>query len=360
MAEASHRIRAEILEQFCMQAMVRAGMSEKDARTTATVLVTTDTWGVHTHGSKQLRNLMKDFREGKMDPKAATELLSEGPSWALFDGHRSMPMISASLAMRAAMEKARDTGIAYSVVRDSGHFGAAGFYANMAALEGMIGICMCNVDPGVAVPGSRGPVLGTNPFSYAVPAGKGKTVFLDIATSVVAASKVFAARSTGKPIPDGWLVDKDGLPTTDPSGYPQVGALLPMAGHKGYGIALMVEILTGVLSGGPFGRDIVSWIYGPEPVNQSLSFIAINVGSLMPAAAFAGRMEELAGQIHQAPKALGAERIYLPGEKEWENRDRALKEGMILPPDVLESLRGVAADLSLDASGLFDRVDRNG
>ncbi len=100
----------------------------------------------------------------------------------------------------------------------------------------MIGISMCNVDPGVAVPGSRGPVLGTNPLAYAVPAGKERPVFLDIATSVVAAGKVYAAQAAGKPIPEGWLIDADGLPTTDPAGYPRVGALMPMAGHKGYGI----------------------------------------------------------------------------------------------------------------------------
>jgi ureidoglycolate dehydrogenase (NAD+) len=261
-------------------------------------------------------------------------------------------MLSACIAMATAVQKARATGIAYSVVRDSGHFGAAGYYANMAAQEGMVGLCMCNVDPGVAAPGSRGPVLGTNPFSYAVPAGKGKTVFLDIATSVVAASKIYAARATGKPIPEGWVVDKDGLPTTDASSYPQVGALLPMAGHKGYGIALMVEILTGVMSGGQFGNGVTSWVFGPAPVNQSLSFIAIDVGAFMPRADFVRRMEELAAQIHGAPRALGADRIYLPGEKEWENRDKALKEGIRLPPDVIESLKGLAQDVSLDFSSV--------
>jgi len=360
MDEPAQRVPVHALERFCVSAMLKAGMQEEDARMTADVLVTTDTWGVHTHGTKQLRNMLKSFRDGKMDLRAQAELIAEGPSWALYDGHRSMPMVASRNAMRTAMEKARTTGIAFVTVRNSGHFGAAGFYANMAAREGMIGVSMCNVDPGVAVPGSRGPVLGTNPLSYAVPAGRGKTVFLDIATSVVAASKVYAAQATGKKVPEGWLIDKDGLPTTDPSGYPRAGALLPMAGHKGYGIALMVEILTGMISGGAFGSDLASWIFGTHPVNQSLSFMAIEIGVFMPREEFVRRMEALMAQIHDAPRALGAERIYLPGEKEWENRERALKEGIVLPPDVAASVNGLAEDYALEAAALFAHADSGG
>jgi len=357
MGDVSRKVRVDTLQSFCTRAMKKAGMSAEDAQITADVLVTTDTWGVHTHGTKQLRPLLKNFRDGKMDLHASAELISEGPSWAIFDGHRSMPMVTSTIAMRTAMEKAGDTGIAYVGVRNSGHFGAAGYYANMAAQKGLIGISMCNVDPGVAVPGSKTPVLGTNPLAYAVPAGKEKAVFLDIATSVVAAGKVYAAQAAGKKIPEGWLLDAEGLPTTDPSGYPHVGALLPMAGHKGYGIALMIEILTGVLNGGAFGKDVVSWVKGGEPVNQSLTFIALDVGVLMPVDEFRRRMDELILEIRGAPKARGTERIYLPGEKEWENREMVLQEGLSLPSDVLASLQGLAEDHALDMSGLFMTAD---
>jgi len=341
-------IRIDDLTTFCIRAMNAAGMSSSDARATAEVLVTTDTWGVHTHGTKQLRGLLKNFRDGKMDIRASAELVGEGPSWTLFDGHRGMPMVASQKAMRTAIEKARATGIAFSGVRNSGHFGAAGFYANMAAGEGMVGMSVCNVDPGVAVPGSRGPVLGTNPLAYAVPTCTERTVFLDIATSVVAAGKVYQAQAAKKPIPEGWLIDKDGLPTTDPSGYPVVGALLPMAGHKGYGISLLVEILTGVLCGGAFGADVTSWVKGSLPVNQSLSFVAINVGAFMPVAAFRERVESLCASIRNAPRAVNADRIYLPGEREWDSRERALRDGLALPPDVLANLQGLADDFSLD------------
>ncbi|MGO9310739.1 MAG: Ldh family oxidoreductase [Spirochaetia bacterium] len=353
MGDVSGKVRVEALESFCVRAMTKAGLSEGDARTSADVLVTTDTWGVHTHGTKQLRPLLKNFRDGKMDLRASAELVSEGPSWAIFDGRRSMPMVTSTMAMRKAMEKAQVSGIAYVAVRNSGHFGAAGYYAMMAAREGMVGVSMCNVDPCVAVPGSKTPVLGTNPLAYAAPAGQEKPVFLDIATSVAAASKIFAAKALGKTIPEGWLLDAEGVPTTDPRGYPQAGALLPMAGHKGYGIAMMIEILTGVLAGGAFGGDVTSWVNGPQPVNQSFSFIAIDIGAFMPIEAFGRRMDKLIREIRGAPKARGTERIYLPGEKEWENRERALQSGLALPADVVANLKGAAEDYGLDIGDLF-------
>ncbi len=347
------------LERLCRDAMAKAGVGAEEARITADVLVTTDTWGVHTHGTKQLRGLLKNFRDGKMTLDASAEMVGQGASWALFDGHRSLPMVSSHLAMRTAMEKARSTGIAFAGVRNSGHFGAAGYYAVLAARQGMIGLAMCNVDPGVAVPGSRGPVLGTNPLAWAAPTGNDRPLFLDIATSVVAAGKVYQAQAAGKPIPQGWLIDGDGLPTTNPAGYPLRGALLPMAGHKGYGISLLIEILTGVLCGGAFGADVVSWVNGPAPVNQSLSFIAVDAAAFMPLQGFSGRVDTLAASIRGAPKAVNADRIWLPGEREWENREKALREGLLLPADVAASLSSLCADLSLDAARYgVDRVDR--
>ncbi len=342
------RVELDELKAFCEKALIKAGLGREDSAITAEVLSATDAWGTFTHGTRQLRKLIKNYVDDKMDLGASTELVSEGPSFAVFDGHRSMPAVSSSLAMRTAIRKAHETGIAVATVRDSGHFGAAGYYANMAAKEGCFGLSFCNVDPGVAVPGSRGPVLGTNPLSYAVPLGTGRSVFLDIATSVVAATKVFRAQATGVAIPEGWLIDKDGLPTTDPSGYPLKGALQPMSGHKGYGLALMVELLTGILGGGSFGSEVVSWVNSSQPVNQSMCFIAIDIAKFMPVARFEERVGELARQIHESPKALGSDRIYLPGEIEWDKAEDALKTGVLLPLDVIDQLRGIAADLGSD------------
>jgi ureidoglycolate dehydrogenase (NAD+) len=347
------RVPCRQLEDLCVQAMVRSGMTEADAATTAEVLVTTDTWGTHTHGTKQLRNLLKNFREGRMDVKARAELVGDGPGWARFDGHASMPMPTSVRAMETAIAKAKNTGIGIATVNNSGHYGAAGYYAWLATRHDMIGLSFTNVDPGVAAPGSRGSVLGTNPLAYAVPAGKEHPVMLDIATSVVAASKIYALRQLGKPLPEGWIVDGDGLPTTDPSQYPLAGALLPMAGHKGYGIGFLVEVLTGVLGGGAFGGDVRSWVFGPVlPVNQSHSFIAIHVDAFEPVAVFKQRMDALIRQIKDAPKAKGADRIWLPGEKEWEYRTESLAKGMTLPADVRASLQGLAEDMGMNVEAL--------
>jgi len=351
---AGKRVSVSDLEAFCLEAMLKSGMTEEDARLTADVLVTTDTWGVYTHGTKQLRPLLWNTRRGRLHPYAKPELTGEGLGWALYDGHYAMPMVTSCRAMRTAMEKARHTGIAYVGVKHSSHFGAAGYYAQMAAQEGLIGLAVCNVDPGVTVPGARGKVLGTNPIAFAVPAGQERPVFLDIATSTVAASKIYAAQFLGQKIPDTWLVDDEGVPTTDPTGYPKTGALMPMAGHKGYGLALLVDVLSAVLTGAGMTWEVKSWLADvPVPTNEGDAFIAIDVGSIMPIQQFRERMDRLIREIRSAPKAKGADRIYLPGEMEWERRDLALREGLVLPNDVVERLAGVAEDLSMDVRRLF-------
>ncbi len=348
------RVFPKDLEDFCLKAMLKSGIRDEDARITADVLVTTDTFGVYTHGTKQLRTLMKNFRSGRLDAQAVPEVVAQGPSWAIVDGHYAMPMTSSYMAMNLAIQKAKSTGVAYVGVKHSSHYGAAGYYANMAAKKDMIGLSMCNVDPCMTVPGARGKILGTNPIAYAVPAGTERPVFLDIATSTVAASKVFAARALGKQIPDNWLVDDEGVPTTDPNHYPEQGALLPMAGHKGYGLALLVEILTGALTGAAMLGQIQSWVLDlPDPTNEGHAFMAIDVGSMMPIQEFKNRMDWLIQEIRQSPRAKGSDRIYLPGEMEWEKRDQALKDGMQLPGDVIASLTGLAEDVGLDIRELF-------
>jgi ureidoglycolate dehydrogenase (NAD+) len=342
------------LEAFAVEAMRRHAIREADARLSAHILVMTDTWGVHTHGTRQLRPLLKNFPIGRLKAEATPEVVSQGGAWALMDGHHGVPFVTACRAMELAIQKAKATGIGYVGVIRTSHFGAAGYYATMAAEQHMIGIAMCNADPQMAIPGARGKVLGTNPIAYAIPNGKNKPVFLDIATSAVAANKVIRAKLSGQAIPEGWLVDAEGRPTTDPSGFPETGALMPMAAHKGYGLALLVEVLAGVMTGAALAKSQPSWVPGvpenpPGHADQGQIFMAIDAGMMMSAEEFQGRMEWLADYIHDAPKASGTERIYLPGEIEWEKREQALAHGMILPPDVVESLTGLAQDAGIDA-----------
>ena len=334
--------------------MVHSGMREEDARITADVLVTTDSWGTFTHGTKHLGSYLRRIRAGGTDPRAVPEVVAEGPSWALVDGHSAMAMVSAHRGMAAALAKARESGVGYAGVRHSTHFGAAGYYASMALDQGMIGLAMSNVDANMTVPGARGNVIGNNPLAYAVPAGEEHPILLDIALSTVAAGKIYAAQDRNMPIPNTWLVDGDGLPTTDISGYPRVGSLLPMAEHKGYGLALLVEVLAAVLTGAAMTSQVRLW--GSEwdvPTDEGHAFIAIDVGAIMPLDLFRARVDGLVREIHAAPKAAGSERIYLPGEMEWEKRAAALEQGIDLPDDVRASLHKMAGEVGLDPAGLF-------
>ena len=237
------------LEEFCRAALQRCGVSEADAGVTADVLVTTDTFGVFTHGTKSLRGYVRRLRAGGLRADAVPQVVAEGPSWAIVDGQSAIGMVTSVFAMNAAIRKAKATGMAYVGVRNSCHFGAAGYYVLMAAKAGMIGMAMANDTPSMAVPGSRTGVLGTNPLAYAVPAGQQDPIFLDIASSAVAGGKIRIAQARGQKVPDTWLVDPEGVPTTDPFAYPHQAALVPFAGHKGYGIAMLIETLSGVLSG---------------------------------------------------------------------------------------------------------------
>jgi ureidoglycolate dehydrogenase (NAD+) len=342
------RIHPRDLKRFCVRAMKACGLSDDHAEQTADVLVTTDCWGTFSHGTRQLLPLLHNVRSGGLFADAKPRVDAEGPGFALVNGNYAMPMVSSRFAMQTAIEKARTAGVAYAGVHRSGHYGAAGYYAVMAADQGMIGVSMTNVDVCMTVPGARAPVIGTNPIAYAVPAGTERTVFLDIATSVVAISKVIAAKTAGKPIPDGWLIDDHGRPTTDTSAYPDRGAILPMAGHKGYGLAILIEILSGVLTGASFLSGIKTWLAErPEPANEGHAFIAVHIESLMPRDVFGQRMDALIQEVRSAPKADGSSRIYLPGEMEWERYDAAQQHGIQLPDYVLINLFTVASQSGL-------------
>ncbi|HUX19224.1 MAG TPA: Ldh family oxidoreductase [Acidithiobacillus sp.] len=346
---APSRIQAQDLKNYCVAAMLKAGLSPEDAELTAEVLVTTDTWGTYTHGTRQLRGLLKNIRNGRLDAQAKIEIVSEGLAWAMVDGHYVMPPATSCRAMELAIRKAKVTGMGYVGVKHSSHFGAAGYYAVMAAQQGLIGLSMCNLDPVMVVPGSRGRAIGNNPLAYAVPAEPGRPVFLDIALSTVAGTRIYNAQLEGKTIPDNWMVDDEGLPTTDPSGFPTRGAQLPMAGHKGYGLAVLVEALSAVLTGAAIASQVKSWVLDtPEPTDEGHAFMALDVAAMMPPEIFQARMEGFIREIREAPKAMGAERIFLPGEMEWERREAALAQGMIMPAYVLESLRGLAVDVGLE------------
>jgi ureidoglycolate dehydrogenase (NAD+) len=350
LAGSALRVPFDRLHRFTLGAFRAAGLDETDARTGADVLVTTDAWGVFTHGTKALNGYLKRLQAGGLNPRGRPRVVAEGTAWATIDGDSSLGMVTSVFGMRDAIDRARKHGIAYVGVRNSCHFGAAGYYSSLAADAGMLGLSMANDLPSVAAPGSRGAVTGSNPLSYAIPAGRHRSIMLDMSTATVAGGKVYAAKQRGEPIPVGWLVGPDGLPTTDPGLYPHAASLTPAAGHKGYGLALLIESLSGLLTGAAVTRGVGSWMASDpsQPTHHGAAFLAIDVDAMVPAQGLGRRVELLVDEIHDAPRADGVERIYVPGEIEWERFERAMKEGIDLPKDVVDSLRMASELLGLD------------
>jgi LDH2 family malate/lactate/ureidoglycolate dehydrogenase len=345
----SKRISPKNLTQYCVQALIKAGLKPDDARVVSDVLVTTDTWGTFSHGTGALINYINAIKAGGINPCVAPEVIDEGDSWALIDGHSSMGMLSSTMAMTLAIERARHNTISWVGVRNSSHFGAAGYYANMAAEQDMIGIAMSNADPNMVVPGGRGNILGNNPMAYAVPAGQEDPLLLDIALSAVAAGKIFAIKALGKSVPDTWLTDSEGLPTSDPADWPNSGSLQPMAGHKGYGLAMLIEVLAGALTGAGVLSEVRSWILeSTESSKMGQAFVAINVDQIIPIALFKQRIDIVIRQLRKAPRAKGADRIYVPGEIEWEKRRDSLVNGIALPEQVFSALYRTGQRLGIE------------
>src|SRR6266542_5733320 len=323
------KVLVQDLHGFCVAALTKTGVREADARTTADVLVTTDTWGTFTHGTKALRAYIRRLRGGGLRRDGRPKVVAEGPAWAIVDGDSSLGMVSSVFAMNTAMAKAATAGVALVGLRNNCHYGAAGYYAAMAPEKDMIGISMANDIPTVNAPGARGPIMGSNPFAFAAPAGQEKPILLDMATSTVAGGKVFAAAAVGQTIPGHWLLDADAKPTTDPTLFSHAASLTPLGGYKGYGIAFLIEVFSAVLTGAAIRWEVLSWTFSDpsQPTGHGAAFLAVNIASFMPVERFKERMDQIIREIRDSEKAAGAERIYLPGEKEWERREKALVEG---------------------------------
>src|SRR6185369_15053672 len=348
------KVLVQDLHAFCVEALTQSGVGETDARTTANVLVTTDTWGTFTHGTKALRAYIRRLRGGGLKNSGAPKVVADGPAWALVDGDSSLGMVSSVFAMNTAMAKAATAGIALVGLRNNCHYGAAGYYAAMAIEKNMIGFSRANDIPTVNAPGARGPVMGSNPFGFAAPAGQERPILLDMATSTVAGGKVFAAAALGKAIPSEWLLDANARPTVDPALFSHAASLTPLGGYKGYGLAFLIEVFSAILTGASIRWQVLSWTFSDpsKPTGHGAAFIAINIAPFMPVEHFKERMDQTIREIRASEKASGADRIYLPGEMEWERREKSLAEGIDLPADVVTSLRELARDLDLDLNRL--------
>jgi len=342
-------IAAGSLHDFCVRALLKVGVNETDAKTTADVLVTTDTWGTFTHGTKALRAYIRRLKGGGLKTNGHPHIVSEGPAFALVDGDSSLGMVSSVYAMRVAMEKARTAGVAFVGLRNNCHYGAAGYYAAMGIPENMIGFSMANDIPTVNAPGAKGAVMGSNPWGFAAPAGKEFPIMLDMATATVAGGKVYAAAALGKPIPAGWILDAEGDPSLDATLFSHAASLTALGGYKGFGFAFLIEILSAVLTGSSISKQVLSWSSSDAslPTGHGAAFIAINIASFLNVDFFKQRMDHLIAEIHATPRKPGVERLYVPGEIEFEHREKALKDGIDLPADVVANLKALSEEIDL-------------
>ena len=351
------RILDKDLYSFCKRALVLKGMDEEDAAVTARILVTTDKWGISTHGTKNLFGYIQKKEAGGVSFSAKPVIVLDLPSMTVVDGNNAMGYISSEKAMRIACDKAKKTGIAISLVKNSCHFGAAGYYSNIAAQEGLIGCTMSNVDKKMTIPGAKGMVMGHNPFSLSAPATVIPSIILDISSSNVASLKVLRAKAEGSLIPYGWISDVNGLPTNDPSKYPDEGALLPFGNHKGYGIAMFVEMLTSVILSQPdsTSEDVHSWCFDlDKPNNVCHAFIAVNPNVVGGENAFPIRVDQFIEELHNAPKADDSEGIFVPGEGMWKRFSQAEENGIPIANDVEEELCKVAEITGLELKFLME------
>ena len=324
------------------------GASEQEAEIVATHQVKANLVGHDSHGVIHITEYVDRINRGHIVPGAPFVVDRETPCTAVINGNWGFGFVVTERAMNMAIDKARDNGVAAITIYHQSHIGRVGDYPTMAADQGMIGLVTADsgAGPKAVVPfGGREPRLGTNPICIAIPSDLEGPLFVDMATSAVAGGKVALAVARGTSIPEGWIVDKDGNPTTDPTALAKGGASLPLGGpegHKGYGLSVMVEILSGLLTGLGFGHD-------PSSRHNDGCFLAVfNVEAFRPLADFKREVAELAGYLTSSPPAAGFDRVYYPGEPEHLRTQELLKEGIFVEDATWARLRELAVEYGLE------------
>jgi len=342
---ATPRVEAGRLRALVARLFVAHGVPAEDADAVAEVLVEADLRGVESHGTTRVAGYLSMIRLGLLNPRPKVATLRETPVTALLDGDRGFGILVARRAMALAMDKARAAGVGCVAVRNVTHTGMIGFYPMMAAAAGLIGLAMNN-GPAILPPfGGTTPTLATNPIAAAFPSGAEPPIVLDMATSMVAAGKLRLAAKQGRPIPEGWALDRHGAPTTDPVEAIHHGFLQWAGGYKGFGLATVIEVLSGVLSGGLFGTDVPPLkTFGRDPLITSGFYLALDPERFLPLAEFRARVDRLVRQIKASARARGVVEVLVPGEPEHRCRAARVREGIPLSGVVLDELRALAAE----------------
>jgi L-2-hydroxycarboxylate dehydrogenase (NAD+) len=357
------RVNSDRLIDYVTHVFVALDVPEDDAHIIADVLVTADLRGVDSHGVARLRRYVQGIRDGVMLPRPDIKVVHETPATALIDGGAGLGQPVSLRAMRLAMEKAQAVGAGFVSVRNSNHYGIAGYYAMMALAEdNLIGMSMTNADVLVVPTFGRDAILGTNPISVAAPAGKERPFVLDMATSTVPRGKLEVYNRLDKELPIGWATDERGLDTTNANRVLQNfksragGGLLPLggagellSGHKGYGLALLVDILCGVLPGAAYANLVYPKDPSgkPLPANIGHFFGAWRIDGFRPVDEFRATMDDIIHRLKDLPKAEGQSRIYIHGEKEYEEAERRRADGIPLLRKVYDDLQAISGEVGV-------------
>lgn len=341
-------VKASDLKKLAIQLLEKLGLSSEDASITAHILVETDLRGIDTHGVAKLPQYSQIIAAHGIDPKAKTKIIEERGFFALYDAQLGMGFAPSYKGMERAIETAEKMGIGMVGVRNSSHFGAAGHYALMAAERDMLGFVTTNSRALLPAPGSLEAVVGNNPFAFAAPCKEELPFLFDMACSVVAFSQVRMLERRGEKMPPGWGYDRDGLPTLDPKDLISGGGLIaPLGGHKGYGLALMMDILSGVLTGAATGKEVRAMLPGGRE-GCGHFMVALNIDFVTSLEEFKENMDVWIQEIRSAKTDPQEEGIRIPGERGFKEKERRLREGIPIPKEVAEDLGALAKELGVD------------
>lgn len=330
------KVTEEALTKLITDKLNSAGLSKEHAEGVADVLVHADLRGVHSHGAMRVDYYAERIAKGGINTNPNFNFEKTGPSSAIFHGDNGVGHVAAKRAMDHAIEMAKDSGIAVVGVREISHSGALSYYVQQAAREDLIGLSVVQSDPMVVPFGGSEPYYGTNPIAFAAPGKNNETITFDMATTVQAWGKILHARSKGESIPDTWAVDKDGKPTTDPF---KVNALLPIAGPKGYGLMMMVDILSGILLGLPFGNKVSSMYHDlSEGRNLGQLHIVINPTYFTDLTTFKENISQTMSDLNHIKPAPGFERVLYPGQDTTIVEQKTKVDGIEIVDDVYDYL----------------------
>ena len=323
-------------------------MSPTDAQLLADSLVQADLGGIHSHGVLRVPEYVKKLTVDGVDPRGRPRVVRAVGGCMVVDGGNAMGQVAVSFAMERAIEKAEEHGIAAAAVRGSNHCGAMGYYAEMAAGRDLIGLATTNALPTMAPWGGAERLLGINPLAVAIPAGAEHPIVFDGAFSGSAHGKIRVYQQKGLPIPEGWATDFDGRPTTD-AAIAIEGLLLPIGGFKGAALAMVMGILSSMLSGAAYGTELGDMARGPTPGLDGHFVAAISVAAFEDVGRFKARVDAAIRQIHDARRAPGVDRLFAPGEPEALRREQYVREGIPLNEVTLADLRAAAGALGVEA-----------